>query len=139
MDLVHQYISRSWKIITANFIAIVYSPMKLQTVYLIVICQIHRGKYWWIKKISMEQHIIFLSVICYIHRWKYHIIKRVNFLFSMLLLLVNLSVKLLPMDSLAHHKLVTRVFSTEYCRLWSHRENLCLRTMNMNTDRKFHW
>jgi hypothetical protein len=40
-----------------------------------------------------------------------------KFLFSILLLSVNSSVKLLPTDSLTHHKLVTRVFLMEYYRL----------------------
>jgi hypothetical protein len=53
-EFICQYILDSWKRITENATTTIYSPIKLQTVCLTVICQIHRGDYRWTKKITDE-------------------------------------------------------------------------------------
>jgi hypothetical protein len=97
------------------------TSMKLHTIFLLVICHIHRWKYQR-KKIPIELHTVFLSMICHIHRWKYWRSKAVfffNFL-GALLSYVNSSVISLLTNTLTNHKSLMISFLTMYLCMWAH-------------------
>jgi hypothetical protein len=60
--------------------------------------------------------LFFLLVICYIHQCKYQQ-NKVDKFFWCTFVIINPSVKLLPMDSSTDHKALTKVFFIEYCCL----------------------